>query len=79
MEEALRVVTSKVGTLWALLETERQGSTSDSMMERKLVCLRHSHDKLKEIARDLGFDAAGLLRTHAYNDPILCTSFGRLC
>ena len=38
-EEALRVATAEVGILQALLETERQGSTSDSMMERELVRL----------------------------------------
>ena len=63
----------------ALLETERQGSTFDSTMERELVCLLHSYDKHREIAIDLGFDAARLIRTHAQDDPILCTSFGRLC
>jgi len=31
------------------------------------------------IARDLGFDTIELLHTHAYDDPILPTSFGRLC
>ena len=78
-EEALRVATAKVGTLQALLETERHGSTSDSMVERELVRLRHSHDRLQEVARDLGFDAARLLCTHAHDDPNLRTSFGRLC
>ena len=62
----------------ALLETERQGSTSNSMMERELVHLRHSHDKLREVAKDLGFDVARLLHIHAHNDLILYTSFGRL-
>ena len=38
-EEALRVTTTEVGTLQALLETERQGSTFDSTMERELVHL----------------------------------------
>ena len=38
-EEVLRVTTTEVDTLWALLETERQGSTSDFAMERGLVCL----------------------------------------
>ena len=55
------------------------GSTSNSTMERDLVRLQHSHDKVREITRDLGFDAARLLRTNAQDDPILCTSFGRLC
>ena len=32
-----------------------------------------------EIARDLGFDAAGLLHTRSIDDLILFTSFGRLC
>jgi len=47
-------------------------------MERELVCLRHSYGQLREIARDLGFDAIGLLRTHSLDDPILLTGFGRL-
>ena len=78
-EEALRVVTIEVDTLQALLETRRQGFTFDSTMERELVCLRHSHDRLREIARDLSFDAFELLRTHAHDDPILRTGFERLC
>ena len=49
------------------------------MMDRELVHLRHSHDRLIGVARDLGFDAARLLRTYVHDDPILCTSFGRLC
>ena len=69
----------EVGTLQALLETKRQGSTSDSMMERELVHLRHSHDRLRGVARDLGFDVVVLLRTHAYDDLILRTGFSRLC
>ena len=77
-EEALRVGTVKVVTLWALLEFERYGFTSSSMMKRELVCLRYSHDKLREIARDLGFDATGLLCTHAHDGPIFHTRFGRL-
>ena len=77
-EEALRVGTVKVVTLWALLEFERYGFTSSSMMKRELVCLRYSHDKLREIARDLGFDAIGLLCTYAHDDPIFHTRFGRL-
>ena len=78
-EEALRVATTKVSTLQALLKTERQGYTSNSMMEKELVHLRHSDDRLRKIARNLGFDAAGLFHTHAHDDLILCTSFGRLC
>ena len=78
-EEALKVATAEVGTLRALLETERQGFTSDSMMERELVCLQHSHDRFKEIAKDLSFNAAEILRTHAHDDLILRTGFGRLC
>ena len=78
-EEALRVTTAKVGTLRALLETKRICSISDSMMVRELVYLQHSHDRLKEIARDIGFDAAELLRTHAHDDLFLRTGFGRLC
>ena len=75
----MRVATAKVGTLQALLETERQSSTSDPTMERELVYLRHSHDRLRKVARVLGFNAAGLLRTHAQDDLILHTGFGRLC
>ena len=63
----------------ALLETERQSSISNPLIERELVRLRHSHEKLRKIAKDLGFNAAELLRTHAQDDPILYTSFGRLC
>ena len=78
-KEALRVATAEMSTLQALLEIERQSSTSDPMMEQELVCLQHSHDKLREVARDLGFDAARLLCTHAQDDPILYTGFRRLC
>ena len=45
---------------------------------RESICLRHSYDRLREVAKDLGFDAARLLRTHAQDDPILHTSFERL-
>ena len=38
-EEALRVATTEVGTLRALLETGRQGSTSNSTIEKELVHL----------------------------------------
>jgi len=48
-------------------------------MEWELVRLQHLHDRLREVARDLGFDTAGLLCIHAQDDPILHTSFGRLC
>ena len=75
----MRVATTEVCTLQALLEIERQSSTSDPTMERELVRLRHSHDRLRVVARDLGFDAAKLLRIHAQDDPILHTGFGRLC
>ena len=47
-------------------------------MERELVRLRHSYGRLREIARDLGFDVAGLLCTHSSDDLILHTSFGVL-
>ena len=57
-EVTLRVATAEVGTLQALLKTKRQGFTSNSMMERELVHLWHSHDRLRRVARDLGFDAA---------------------
>ena len=75
----MRVAIAEVGTLQALLEIERQSSTSDPTMEWELVRLQHSHNRLREVARDLGFDTAGLLRIHAQDDPILHTSFGRLC
>ena len=38
-EEALKVATAKVGTLQALLETERQSFAPDPAMERELVRL----------------------------------------
>ena len=44
--------------------TEKLGPTSDSMMEMELIHLRHSHDILRGVAKDLGVDATGLLRTH---------------
>ena len=74
----MRVAIVEVGNLRVLLETKRQSSTSLSTMERVQVCLRHSHDRLREIARDLDFDAVGLLCIYAYDDPILYTGFGRL-
>lgn len=78
-KEALRVATAEVGTLQALLEIEREASTSDSLMERELVFLRHSHDRLRGVVKDLVLDATGLLRTHASNDLILRNGFGKLC
>ena len=78
-EEALRFATTKVGTLQALLDIERQGYTSGPSMERELVRLRHSYGRLREIARDLSFNAARLLRTHSLDDPIPLTGFGVLC
>ena len=78
-KEALRVATAEVGTLQALLETERQSFTSDPTMEEELFYLRHSHDRLREVARDLSFNAARLLHIHAQDDPILHTGFGMLC
>nr|POE95300.1 hypothetical protein CFP56_05660 [Quercus suber] len=78
-EEAMRVTTAEIGNLYALLETKRQSSTSDPTMERELVHLRHSHYRLREVTRDLGFDVAGLLRTYAQDDSILLTGFRRLC
>ena len=78
-EEVLRVATVEVVTLQTLLNTERQGWTSSPSMERELVRLQHSYGQLREIARVLGFDAAGVLRTHSSDDLILLTNFGRLC
>ena len=48
-------------------------------MERGLVCLRLLYGQLREIAKDLSFDAVGFLRTHSSVDLILLTDFGRLC
>ena len=76
----MRVAIVEVGTLQALLETKKQSSTIDPTMEKEVVHLRHSHDRLREVAKDLGFNVAGLLRTtHAQDDLILHTGFGRLC
>ena len=77
--EALRVATADVGTLQALLDTERQGCTSSPSMERELVSLQNLYGQLREIAKDLSFDAVGFLRTHSSVDLILLTDFGRLC
>ena len=77
-KEALRGATTKVGTLQALLDIDRQGCTSSPSMERELVRLRHSHGRLREIVRDLGFNAIGLLRTYSSDDPIHLIGFGRL-
>ena len=48
-------------------------------MEREPVRFRHSYGRLREIARDLGFNAVRLLRTHSLDNLILPTGFGRLC
>ena len=77
-EEALRVATVEISTLQVLLNIERHSCTSSPSVERELVHLQHSYSRLNEIARDLGFDAAGLLHTHSSNDPILLTEFGAL-
>ena len=47
-------------------------------MEREQVWLRHSYGRLREIARDLGFDVAGLLCTYSSDDLILHIGFGVL-
>ena len=78
-KEALRVATTEVSALQALLDSERQGYTSSPSMSKELVHLQHSYGQLMEIARDLGFDAVGLLCTHSSDDPIFLTGFGRLC
>ena len=75
----MKVATAEVSTLQALLATERQSSTSNPMIERELVLLRHLHDRLREIAKDLGFNAARFLRINAQDDLILHIGFGRLC
>jgi len=43
--------TTKVGVMQALLDTERQSSTSSPSMERELVCLRHSYSRLIELLK----------------------------
>ena len=78
-EEALRVAIAEVGTLQALLDTERQCCISSPDMERELICLQHSYGRFREIARYLGFDAAGVLCTHSSDDLIFHTGFGVLC
>ena len=75
----MRVATVEISILQVLLDTERQSCTSNANLENELVCLQHSYSKLSDIARDLGFDAAGLLRTQSSDDPIYITSFGVLC
>ena len=62
-----------------MLDIESQGYTSSPSMKREFVRLRHSYGRLREIARDLDFDAARLLCTHSSDDPILLTDFRRLC
>ena len=76
-EKALRVV--EISTLHVLLDRERQSYTSSPSLERELVCLRHLYSRLHKIARDLGFNATGLLCTHSSDDPILLIGFGVLC
>lgn len=63
-EEALIVATVEVCTLQAVLDTKRESSTLSPTLEGELVPLHHSYGRLREIARDLGFDVVGLLRTH---------------
>ena len=50
-DETLRVATTKVGTLQALLNTERQGCTLSPSMEKDPVHIWHSYGRLKEIAK----------------------------
>ena len=78
-EKALRLATLEISTLQVLLDTERLRCTSSPILERELVHLRHSYSRLSEIARDLSFDAAGLLRTHTSDDQILLIGFEVLC
>ena len=75
----MKVAIAEVGTLQALLDTKRQDCTSSPSMERELVRLRHSYGQLREIERDLGFDAIRLLHTYSSNDSILLTGFRVLC
>ena len=48
-------------------------------MEKELVRLQHSYNKLREVAKDLSFNAVGLLHNHSSDDPILLASFEVLC
>ena len=75
----MKAAIAEVGTLQALLNTKRQDCTLSPSMERELVQLRHSYDRLREIVRDLGFDAVRLLHTYSLDDPILLTGFKVLC
>ena len=75
----MRVATVEISILQVLLDTKRQSCTSNANLEKELVCLQHLYSNLSDIARDLGFDAAGLLRTQSSDDPIYITSFGVLC
>ena len=77
--EAMRVATVEISILQVLLDTERQSCTSNANLEKELVFLQHSYSKLSDIARDLGFNAAGLLCTQSLDDPIHITGFGVLC
>lgn len=74
----MRVATTEISTLRVMLDIERQRCTSSPSLKRELVRLQHSYSRLSEIARDLGFDATGLLRTHTSDDLILLTDFGML-
>ena len=74
-KEALRAIIAEISTLQILLDTERQGYTSSPSLEKELVHLRHTYSRLSKIARDLGFDAAGLLHTYSSDDPILLIGF----
>ena len=70
----MRVATIEVGTLQSLLGIERQGPTFDFTIPSSTFTR-----ETQGVTRDLGFDAVRLLHTHAYDDPILRTGFGRLC
>ena len=74
-EKAIRVAIAEAGSLQALLDTEKEISTSSPTLERELVCLHHLHGRLREVAN---FGVAGLLHTHPSDDLILHSGFGML-
>lgn len=71
----MRVAIVEISTFQVLFDIEKQSCNSSPSLERELVLLQHSYSRLSEIARDLGFDVAGLLCTLSSDDSILFMSF----
>ena len=71
----MRVAAAEIHTLQVLLDTKKQSCTSSPSLERELVRLRHSYNRLSEIARD----ATWLLCIHSSDDSILLIGLGVLC